>query len=346
MLCYYYYLYKLETNFIVIVIVIVYCLIIFAWFNYGDQPAPLSAINWTQVFILPLRYEHYCCEVQANWSITFLWQTQLAKCYRFHVLICTWCDTIPTTSLAYYFSNPYNNTSKFKWYLVFIVFLSINSFTRLAFSSVWHLSDGSCYSGMCIAAVLLANNWGLVRYGLLYILHIRILITKNLLFTNWMGICFLSSTAIKALQSVTCDGITLAMLHCMRTIQWHTSSVLCVFVEPDCATPSDSWKVDSPTRSVHYTYMLHRNTNGLIEPPSYLHKTYTSRTRFSSAVPKGSGAFLMPNCRSSICPSIRPSVCQDWGERGVRNASVTFSIFLAWSFFGMTLTTYKKDLVE
>ena len=115
--------------------------------------------------------------------------------------------------------------------------------------------------------VLLANNWGLVRYGLFYIFHIRILITtKNPLFTgrvpvtNWIGICFISSTAIKVLQSVACEGITLAMLHCMRTIQWSTSSVVCVFVEPDCATPSDSWKVDSPftvgTKLICYTETL------------------------------------------------------------------------------------------
>ena len=28
---------------------------------------------------------------------------------------------------------------------------------------------------------------------------------------------------------------------------------------------------------------------------------------FSSAVPSGSGAFLMPSCPSSVCPSVRPS---------------------------------------
>ena len=78
-MCYYYYLYKLEINFIVIVIVSVYCLIIFAWFNYGDQPAPLSAINWTQVFIFPLRHEHFACEVQANWSTTFLLTNAMDK---------------------------------------------------------------------------------------------------------------------------------------------------------------------------------------------------------------------------------------------------------------------------
>ena len=268
---------------------------------------------------------------------------QLTKCYRFHVLICTWCNTIPTTSLAYSFSNPDNNTSKFKWYLVFIVFLSINSFTRLAFSSVCHLSDGSCYSGMCIAAYLTRSCsqttevWCVMVY-FIYCIYSK----KNPLFTgrvpvtNWMGICFLSSTAIKALQSVACDGITLAMLHCVRTIQWYTSSVLCVFVELDCATPSDSWEVDSPTRSAHYTYMLHRNTNGLMEPPPHLHKAYTSQTPFISAVPNGSGSFVMPNCPSSICPSIRPSVCQDWGGGGggQKRFSNFFSLFdmkLLWN---------------
>ena len=35
------------------------------------------------------------------------------------------------------------------------------------------------------------------------------------------------------------------------------------------------------------------------------------------------------------------------GGGNLRNAAVTFFIFLAFSFFGMTLTTYhKKDLVE
>ena len=35
------------------------------------------------------------------------------------------------------------------------------------------------------------------------------------------------------------------------------------------------------------------------------------------------------------------------GRANLRNASVTFSLFLACGFFGMTITTYhKKDLVE
>ena len=51
---------------------------------------------------------------------------------------------------------------------------------------------------------------------------------------------------------------------------------------------------------------------------------------FSSAVPSGSGAFLMPSCPSSVCPSVRLSVCPSrlrGGGANLRNASVTFSLF-------------------
>ena len=61
---------------------------------------------------------------------------------------------------------------------------------------------------------------------------------------------------------------------------------------------------------------------------------------FSFAVPPGSGAFQMPTRPSSSASTLRG------GRANLRNASVTFSLFLAWSFFRMTLTTYhKKDLV-
>ena len=45
-------------------------------------------------------------------------------------------------------------------------------------------------------------------------------------------------------------------------------------------------------------------------------------SNFSSAVPSGSGAFLMPSCPSSVCPSR----LRGGGGGGVylRNASVTF----------------------
>ena len=53
----------------------------------------------------------------------------------------------------------------------------------------------------------------------------------------------------------------------------------------------------------------------------------------SSAVPSGSRAFLMPSCPSSVCPSVRLSVRQDWGGRGL--SQKRFSNFS--SFFGMKL---------
>ena len=43
---------------------------------------------------------------------------------------------------------------------------------------------------------------------------------------------------------------------------------------------------------------------------------------FSSAVPPGSGAFQMPTCPSSSASTLRG------GRANLRNASVTFSLFL------------------
>ena len=63
---------------------------------------------------------------------------------------------------------------------------------------------------------------------------------------------------------------------------------------------------------------------------------------FSSAVPPGSGAFQMPTRPSSASASTLRG-----GRANLRNVSVTFSLFLAWGFFGMTLTTYhRRILVE
>ena len=46
---------------------------------------------------------------------------------------------------------------------------------------------------------------------------------------------------------------------------------------------------------------------------------------FSSAVPSGSGAFLMPSCPSSVCLSVK--IEGGGGGANLRNASVTFSLF-------------------
>ena len=63
---------------------------------------------------------------------------------------------------------------------------------------------------------------------------------------------------------------------------------------------------------------------------------------FSFAVPSGSGAFQMPTH-----PSAASAATLRGGRANLRNAAVTFSLFFALSFFGMTLITYhKKDLVE
>ena len=52
----------------------------------------------------------------------------------------------------------------------------------------------------------------------------------------------------------------------------------------------------------------------------------------------------MPTRPSSAASSSASTI--RGGRANLRNASVTFS-FLAWCFFGMTLTIYhKKDLVE
>ena len=48
---------------------------------------------------------------------------------------------------------------------------------------------------------------------------------------------------------------------------------------------------------------------------------------FSSAVPSGSGAFQMPTCPSSSTASASASTLRG-GRANLRNASVTFSLFL------------------
>ena len=64
---------------------------------------------------------------------------------------------------------------------------------------------------------------------------------------------------------------------------------------------------------------------------------------FSSAVPSGSGAFQMPTRPSSS--SAAASTLRGKGQSQKRFSN--FFSFLAWGFFGMTLTTYhKKDFVE
>ena len=49
---------------------------------------------------------------------------------------------------------------------------------------------------------------------------------------------------------------------------------------------------------------------------------------FSSAVPSGSGAFQMPTCPSASSSSAAASTLRG-GRDNLRNASVTFSLFLA-----------------
>ena len=48
---------------------------------------------------------------------------------------------------------------------------------------------------------------------------------------------------------------------------------------------------------------------------------------FSSAVPPGSGAFQMPTCPSSSASAASASTLRG-GRANLRNASVTFSLFL------------------
>ena len=62
----------------------------------------------------------------------------------------------------------------------------------------------------------------------------------------------------------------------------------------------------------------------------------------SSAVPSGSGAFRMPTRPASAAASTFKG-----GKGQSQKRFSNFFSFLAWGFFGMTLTTYhKKDLVE
>ena len=49
---------------------------------------------------------------------------------------------------------------------------------------------------------------------------------------------------------------------------------------------------------------------------------------FSSAVPPGSGAFQMPTCPSSSAASAASASTLRGGRANLRNASVTFSLFL------------------
>ena len=76
-------------------------------------------------------------------------------------------------------------------------------------------------------------------------------------------------------------------------------------------------------------------------------KLNTTSFLFSSAVPSGSGGFQMPTRPSSAAASSAASTLRR-GMANIRNASATFFLFiLAWSFLGMTLTTYhKKDFLE
>ena len=55
----------------------------------------------------------------------------------------------------------------------------------------------------------------------------------------------------------------------------------------------------------------------------------------------------MPTRPSSVSAASSAASTLRGGRANLRNASVTFSLFLHAGFFGMTLTTYhKKDLVE
>ena len=63
---------------------------------------------------------------------------------------------------------------------------------------------------------------------------------------------------------------------------------------------------------------------------------------FSSAVPSGSGDFQMSTCPSSSSSASTLKEGKGQSQKRLSN----FLSFLAWSFFGMTLTTYhKKDLI-
>ena len=60
------------------------------------------------------------------------------------------------------------------------------------------------------------------------------------------------------------------------------------------------------------------------------HKIYQYNHIFSSAVPPGSGAFQMPTCPSSSASAAASASASTLrgGRANLRNASVTFSLFL------------------